>query len=379
MKVSVLLPTRNGGAQLAECVHAVLDQDCSELELVVSDNANVDQTPEVLAQFSGDSRLKVIRSESPLSVAENWNRALAAASGDYLLMIGDDDLLLPSFVPTIRAAVEEYGYLDCITYNAYSFVAPHSLNGDDRAFYSHRHFDFGPEFLSDHLINESLRRQIVIDLFRFRPRLPLNIQTTVVSRKAYSNLNEPVFRAPFPDQFALCGLLLTAERWLYLDRRLLVIGVSPKSFGHFIYSGQSDAGLAYLGVNATFPGRLPGNELLNGMHRWLTMAFLEYKEHLPEIEVSRRDYVARQIWAWYSEYRRGIVGGQELAKRLRLLGPRDYLGLTRLAFDRDFLNQAWRRLRKRRRTDLIWPGLRPLPGVETIAAFQDFIADPADD
>ena len=46
------------------------------MELIVSDNANTDETKEVLLRFSEDSRLKVIRSEELVPVTENWNLAL---------------------------------------------------------------------------------------------------------------------------------------------------------------------------------------------------------------------------------------------------------------------------------------------------------------
>ncbi|MEA2298016.1 MAG: hypothetical protein QOF77_952, partial [Solirubrobacteraceae bacterium] len=61
MRISVLLPTRQGGALLGGAIDAVLDQDDADVELVVSDNANTDETPDVLAARAGDARLKVIR------------------------------------------------------------------------------------------------------------------------------------------------------------------------------------------------------------------------------------------------------------------------------------------------------------------------------
>src|SRR6202035_3936884 len=92
---SVLLPTRNGAKLVSDCVRAVLDQAGEDFELVVSDNANEDGTREALAAFDGDPRLKVVTQRRPVSVVENWNAALRASRGRYVLLIGDDDLLLP--------------------------------------------------------------------------------------------------------------------------------------------------------------------------------------------------------------------------------------------------------------------------------------------
>ena len=89
MRFSVLLPTRNGGTLVANCIRSILEQDHRDFELVISDNANTDTTPDVVRGFSSDPRLKVVRQAKPISVAENWTAALQVSSGDYVLMMRD--------------------------------------------------------------------------------------------------------------------------------------------------------------------------------------------------------------------------------------------------------------------------------------------------
>ena len=96
-KFSVLLPTRNGANFLADCIASILEDPYRDMELVVSDNANTDQTQAVLELFNKDNRLKVVRLTKPVCVTDNWNRALEASRGDYILMMGDDDYLLPGY------------------------------------------------------------------------------------------------------------------------------------------------------------------------------------------------------------------------------------------------------------------------------------------
>ena len=54
MKFSVLLPTRNGGKYLESSIESVLSQDYQDMELIVFDNANTDNTAEVVNSFSND-------------------------------------------------------------------------------------------------------------------------------------------------------------------------------------------------------------------------------------------------------------------------------------------------------------------------------------
>src|SRR5204863_1963489 len=98
------------------------------------------------------------------------------------------------------------------------------------------------------------RLAIVKAIFRFTVRFPLNVQLTLFSRGAVAAVPGDFFRAPFPDHFALNSMLLRAERVVVTDERLLVVGVSPKSFGHYFYTGRQREGARYLGAEAAFPG-----------------------------------------------------------------------------------------------------------------------------
>ena len=48
MKFSVLLPTRNGGKFLKDCISSILEESYEDFELIVSDNANTDETHEII-------------------------------------------------------------------------------------------------------------------------------------------------------------------------------------------------------------------------------------------------------------------------------------------------------------------------------------------
>jgi glycosyltransferase involved in cell wall biosynthesis len=67
-KLSVLLPTRNGGRLLDGCVRSVLEQECDDFEPVVSDNASDQESRDVRARFANDPRLKLTRRELALEV-----------------------------------------------------------------------------------------------------------------------------------------------------------------------------------------------------------------------------------------------------------------------------------------------------------------------
>jgi hypothetical protein len=171
-------------------------------------------------------------------------------------------------------------------------------------------------------------------------------------------------------------MLLTAPRWSYAPERLVVIGVTPKSFGHFVYSDQQSAGLEYLGIKADFDGRVPGNALIDAMHMWLQMLLDAYPDLLSGASISRGDYVLRQAWSWAVAWRGGTLNARDLAALVRRLSAADLLAAGRVVLgEPDLWRKAAMRLRPGSgRAEARWHGLRPLPEVDEIGAFGKWIA-----
>lgn len=91
--VSVIIPTHNRPDCAVSTIRAVLAAgDC--LEVIVSDTSEKDNISPAFSQETLP-RLKLLRPGHALSVVDNFNLAMAAASGEYLVFIGDDDLVAP--------------------------------------------------------------------------------------------------------------------------------------------------------------------------------------------------------------------------------------------------------------------------------------------
>ena len=374
MTLSVLLPTRNGGRQLEGALRSVIDQDVDDLEIVVSDNASDEVTREVIASFAGDPRLKVVRLEESVGVAENWTNSLRHSTGSHLLMIGDDDFLLPGACARVNELLGEYGPLDALTYEAYAYAFPGTLPGSDESAYADPLHPPDPSLPARGLIPPATRREIALDVFRLTYRFGLTMQTTVFSRAVAEAIPGGPFKPPFPDFYLITALLLRVERWAYAPDRLVIVGVSPKSFGRTIHHGGrdsavKDAGLSYLGISTDFDGHLPGNELISGT--WVTLKQLQadLPEELRGVEPSRDQYVAHMVYAWYQQYRLGWLSRSGLVALLRGLSPRDYVSLSRGLASRVDLAMLRKRLFVNRSEPAaeFMPGMRPLPGVTDIS------------
>lgn len=95
--VTIAIPTFNRASWLKDCLVAALSQTYQHFEVLVSDNASTDETPDVLRQF-GDPRLRIVRQKSNIGLLPNWNACLAEARGEYIVYCSDDDRLSPRMV-----------------------------------------------------------------------------------------------------------------------------------------------------------------------------------------------------------------------------------------------------------------------------------------
>jgi len=90
--VTVVITSYNYDQFLARAVQSVLDQNYTNLEILIADDASTDQSAAIARQFSlEDSRVKVITNDSRLRLAKNKNRACAESKGSLLTFLDADD------------------------------------------------------------------------------------------------------------------------------------------------------------------------------------------------------------------------------------------------------------------------------------------------
>ena len=334
MKFSVLLPTRNGGKYLKSCIESVLSQDYKDMELIVFDNANTDNTAEVVNSYSNDKRLKYYRTDSVVDVTENWNNALKKSSGDYVLMMGDDDFLLPGYFDTLDKTIKENDFPDGISYFGYTFIYPDAVD-NTVGYYSDPHYDYEKKLIDSGKTTKNQLKSIVYDMFKFKNRVPLNTLPHIWSRKVINRVDGELFRPPYPDHFALNAIFLKANTWVFSKKKLYIIGVTPKSYGHYVFSDNDQkGGEDYLGISGDFPGQLPGSALINNMYVWLQLLKDNYPDYLCGVQISRNGYVRHQLHYWISQYRHGSIERKDLFHRLGLLTLKDKLGLISAIWDK---------------------------------------------
>jgi GT2 family glycosyltransferase len=114
MTVSVCVPTYNSAKYLRQCMESVLGQTYTDFELVISDDASVDSTYEIVRSCT-DPRVRFHRLERNRGVAFNLNHAASLAQGKYVKFLCHDDLLEPSCLKNQVAMMERDAALIMVT------------------------------------------------------------------------------------------------------------------------------------------------------------------------------------------------------------------------------------------------------------------------
>ena len=105
--ISVCIPTYNYGHFLPETIQSVLSQTYKNFELIIVDNCSMDDTSDIVARFQKeDPRIMYRRNGTNLGMAENWNRCLEYATGEYIKILCADDLLEPTCLEACLNALE---------------------------------------------------------------------------------------------------------------------------------------------------------------------------------------------------------------------------------------------------------------------------------
>jgi hypothetical protein len=89
--VSVLIPVYNVERFLRQCLDSVLGQTLADIEVIAVDDGSTDGSAAILAEYAArDPRLRVV-SKANSGYGDSLNRALDAATGEYVSIVEPDD------------------------------------------------------------------------------------------------------------------------------------------------------------------------------------------------------------------------------------------------------------------------------------------------
>ncbi len=105
--VTIAIPTVSRFSYLKEAVNSGLAQTYENVEVLIGDDGSSDAIRDWSHNLANkDRRVRYHRNSEALGLAGNWNSLVDLARGDYIVIIGDDDRLLPQFVEQLLALID---------------------------------------------------------------------------------------------------------------------------------------------------------------------------------------------------------------------------------------------------------------------------------
>ena len=148
-KFSIILPVRNGGEYLKECVKSILYQKLNNFNLLVLDNCSTDGTLQWIKSLN-DERIIIYPSTTPLSIEENWGRIVTIPKNEYITLIGHDDILKPDYLNLMNHLINKFP--DATLYHSH-FAYINSKGKNIRSCKPMNEVETGTEFLRSILQN----------------------------------------------------------------------------------------------------------------------------------------------------------------------------------------------------------------------------------
>lgn len=117
VKVSVVIPTYNGAAEVRRAIDCALAQEGCEVEVIPVNDGSTDDTAYVLNSYG--SRIRAVHQKNS-GPAATRNAGIAAATGDWVAFLDHDDYWQPGKLAAQLAAADRTG-ADVIYTNARNF------------------------------------------------------------------------------------------------------------------------------------------------------------------------------------------------------------------------------------------------------------------
>lgn len=106
-RLTIAIPTLNRAGLLARAIDSALAQTSADVEIIVSDNASTDDTPDVLRRYENRG-VRIFRQSETIPASKNGAFLINQAQGEFFVGLSDDDYLEPEFAAKVLALYDRH-------------------------------------------------------------------------------------------------------------------------------------------------------------------------------------------------------------------------------------------------------------------------------
>jgi glycosyltransferase involved in cell wall biosynthesis len=132
-KLSICIPTFNRCSHLSNCLNSIIlntNYNKKDVQICVSDNCSTDETEAVVLHAQKKINIIYRKHEKNLGMSRNFLNVVDMANGEYVWIIGDDDLLMPSALKESLKIIDQNNDIDFFYINSFHLTTEFVLDAD---------------------------------------------------------------------------------------------------------------------------------------------------------------------------------------------------------------------------------------------------------
>ncbi len=121
MRISICIPTYNRADHLNNCLHSIISnksRSAIDFEVCVSDNCSTDDTEKVVRRAQVNIGIKYQKNFKDFGAPRNFLNVVAMAEGEFVWLLGDDDLLMPYALECLNDLIDQHPDADFFYVNS---------------------------------------------------------------------------------------------------------------------------------------------------------------------------------------------------------------------------------------------------------------------
>lgn len=134
--LTIAIPTYNRAKYLKRALQSITEQYDNRLEIIVSDNASQDTTEEVVNEMKEYIPIKYIKNKENIGSDLNFLQCFHEAKGKYIVLLGDDDLIIDGKMSIILNFLESFEDLSLVFLNHTYFTGNYDKSDPGRYYNS---------------------------------------------------------------------------------------------------------------------------------------------------------------------------------------------------------------------------------------------------
>ena len=122
MLLSICIPNYNKPELLRNCLESIYQSKLNsnmEFEVCISDNSSIQKIDQVVKDYERKLNVKFNSNKTNIGVGANILKSVSMASGKFIWIIGNDDIVLPQTISKLSKLLSQDEHIDFFFVNSF--------------------------------------------------------------------------------------------------------------------------------------------------------------------------------------------------------------------------------------------------------------------